>query len=170
MYAIESYELFRNDEISNGNRPYHGTAVYFRLQMLNGYPCTRNYHGVEITIMKTVEHPDLMIIGLYRSPNLPSSSLLAAICATLQENHSTKVIVIGDFNVNWFDEVARRSLYNLMVNENRFEQLISSCTTDNGTLIDHVYTNLIGEEIQAGTLETYFSDHKAIWTSVKVRK
>ena len=31
MYAIEGYELLRNDEISNVNRPYHGTAVYSRL-------------------------------------------------------------------------------------------------------------------------------------------
>ena len=38
-YAIEGYELFRNDATSNINRPYHGTAVYSRLQMLNGYPC-----------------------------------------------------------------------------------------------------------------------------------
>ena len=77
---------------------------------------------------------------------------------------------MGDFNVNWLDEVERRSLYNLMINENSFEQLISSCTTDNGTLIDHLYTNLIEEDVHAGTLETYFSDHKAIWASVKVRK
>ena len=55
-----------------------------------------------------------------------------------------------------------------MINENGLKQLISSCTTDNGTLIDHLYTNLNKENVQAGTLETYFSDHKAIWASVKV--
>ena len=52
----------------------------------------------------------------------------------------------------YFDEVERRSLYNVMINENGLEQLISSCTTDNGTLTDHLYTNLIDEHIQAGTL------------------
>jgi hypothetical protein len=57
-----------------------------------------------------------------------------------------------------------------MINENSLEQLISSCRTDNGTLIDHAYTNFTKEYIQAGTLETYFSDHKAIWASVKVTK
>ena len=36
MYAIEGYELFRNDETSNVNRLYHGTAVYSRLRMFNG--------------------------------------------------------------------------------------------------------------------------------------
>ena len=170
MYAIEGYELFRNDDISNVNRPYHGIAVYSRLPMLNGYPCARNYFGVEIIILKTVERPELVVIGIYRSPKLALSSLLAAIRATLQQNQSSNVIVIGDFNVNWFDEAARRSLYNLMINENALEQFISTCTTDNGTLIDHVYTNMFEEEVLVGTLETYFSDHKAIWASVKIRK
>ena len=95
---------------------------------------------------------------------------MAAFRTTLEENPSTNVIIIGDFNVNWFDEVERRSLYNLMLDENAFEQVISSCTTDNGTLIDHVYTNMIEEEVLVGTLETYFSDRKAIWASVKIRK
>ena len=170
IYTIEGYEVFRNDETSNGNRPYHGTAVYSRLQMLNGYPHARNYHGIELTIAKTVEHPDLTIVGIYRSPRVVLSSLLTAIRTTLEENPSSQVIFIGDFNVNWLDEVERRSLYNLIINENGLQQLISSCTTDNGTLIDHLYTNLIEEDVQVGTLETYFSDHKAIWASVKVRK
>ena len=43
-----------------------------------------------------------------------------------------------------------------MINENGLEQLISSCTTDNGTLIGHLYTNLIEENVQAGTLGTHF--------------
>ena len=118
MYAIEGYELFRNDETSNVNRPYHGTAVYSRLRMFNGYPCARNCHGIEVTVAKTVEHPDLIIIGIYRSPRVVLSSLLSAIRTTLEENPSSQVIFMGDFNVNWLDEVERRSLYNVMINEN----------------------------------------------------
>ena len=169
-YVIDDYELFRNDETSNVNRPYHGTAVYSRLRMLNGYPYARNRHGIELTIAKTIGHPDLIMIGIYRPPRAVLSSLLTAFRTTLEENPPSHVTFMGDFNVNWFDEVERRSLYNVMINENGLEQLISSCTTDNGTLIDHLYTNLIEEYIQAGTLEIYFSDHKAIWASVKVRK
>ena len=65
IYANEGYELFRNDETSNDNHPYHGTAVYSRLQMLNGCPTARNCHEIEVTIAKTVEHPHLIIIGIY---------------------------------------------------------------------------------------------------------
>ena len=38
MYAIQGYELYKNDDISHNNRPYHGTAVYFKLPMMTGYP------------------------------------------------------------------------------------------------------------------------------------
>ena len=51
-----------------------------------------------------------MIIEIYRSPKLALSSLLAAIRAILQENRSLNVIVTRDFNVNWFDVVARTKI------------------------------------------------------------
>ncbi len=57
-----------------------------------------------------------------------------------------------------------------MVVEISYRQIISGFTTDDGTLIDHLYTNLIEEEIHAGILETYFSDHNAIWASLKTKK
>ena len=88
----------------------------------------RNCHGVHITILKTVKCPPLMVIRIYRCPKMVLSSLLLAIHATLLENHYSNV-VIGDLNVNWFDEVALRSLYNLMVDQNALEQFISTCTT-----------------------------------------
>ena len=54
-----------------------------------------------------------------------------------------------------------------MVMENDYSQLITNLTTDSNTLIYYVYTNLMEESIHAGILETYFSDHKAIWASLK---
>ncbi|CAB3983616.1 ATP-dependent DNA helicase PIF1 [Paramuricea clavata] len=171
MYEIEGYRLFRNDDTSDSNRPYHGTAIYSKLPMLNGYPRARNGNGIEFTIIKTVQCPDLIIIGIYRSPRVAVSSLLTTLRACiLEENPSSQVIIIGDFNINWLNELERRSLYSLMINELSLEQLISTYTTDNRTLIDHLYTNLNKGEVHAGILETYFSDHKAIWASVKVKK
>ena len=77
MFEIEGYRLFRNDDTSECSRPYHGTAIYFKLPMLSGYPCARNADGIEFTIMKTVQCPDLMIIGIYKSLRVAISSLLA---------------------------------------------------------------------------------------------
>ena len=74
-------------------------------------------------------------------------------------------LILGDFNINWLVETERRPLYNLLVRDNGYKQLISSYTTDNKTLIDHIYTNILHLDIQLGVLETYFTDHKAVWAS-----
>ena len=71
-------------------------------------------------------------------------------------------IFIGDFNINWFNKINRRPLYNFFVNDNIYRQLVSSATTDDQTLIDHVYTNLPESQASSHILETYFSDHKAV--------
>ncbi len=57
-----------------------------------------------------------------------------------------------------------------MIRENNYRQLISEFTTDNRTLIDHLYSNLIEEEIHSGILESYFSDHKTVWASLKKQR
>ena len=58
MYEIERFRLFRNDDTSECSRPYHGTAIYFKLPMLSGYPRAQNADGIEFTIMKTDQCPD----------------------------------------------------------------------------------------------------------------
>ena len=69
---------------------------------------------------------------------------------------------MGDFNINWFNEIIRRPLYNFFINDNNYRQLVSSFTTDNQTLVDHIYTNLPESEASSHILETYFADHKAV--------
>jgi hypothetical protein len=167
MYNVNGYRLFRNDSSHySGLRPYGGTAVYGRIPLREGYPFGHNIDGIEFTIIKTERHPDLTVITLYRSPQIATSRLISALRNILDRNSSSQNVIIGDFNVNWAVESGRQSLYNLMIRENNYRQLISGFTTDNRTVIDHLYTNIIEEEIHAGILETYFSDHKAIWASL----
>jgi hypothetical protein len=56
-------------------------------------------------------------------------------------------------------------------NENRFgaflvgnnlRQLVTVATTDYGSCLDHLYTNMSEEQISAAALESYYSDHKPI--------
>ena len=136
---------------------------------MEGYPYGRNINGIECTVIKTEDCPDLTLFGICRSPKI-ALSRVAALATILDENSSSQNIVMGDLNVNWLVESDRQSLYNLMVIENSYEQLISSLTTDNRTLIDLLFTNLIPAQIYAGILDTYFSDHKAIWASLKPKK
>lgn len=46
--------------------------------------------------------------------------------------------------------------------------LHKSVKTEYGSIIDHMYTNIpLSEIISWGTLETYYSDHKPLFVSLK---
>ena len=167
MYDIAGYVLFRNDNLnsSNGSRSYGGTAVYSKIPYLPGYPYCHNIHGVEITVIKLASLEDWIIIGIYHSPNVPVRQLYEAITEVLNNISPDNNNITGDFNINWLVETDRRPLYNLLVRDNHYKQFISTYTTDNNTVIDHIYTNISNIDIQADVLETYFTDHKAVWAS-----
>ena len=168
MYYIPGYDLFRNDNSnsSNASRPYGGIAVYSKIPYLPGYPRCNNIHGIEITVTKMTSLVDWTIIGIYSSPKVPVRQLCQAIAEILSSiMPDNNIIILGDFNINWLVETERRPLCNLLVRDKHYKQLILTYTTDNKTVIDHIYTNISHLDIQAGVLETYFSDHKAVWIS-----
>ena len=110
MYNIDGYRLFRNDitNYSGPGRPYGGTVVYSQIPLVEGYPYARNINEIEFTVIKTADRPDLTIIGLYRSPKIAISRLLAALRIIRDESSSSQNLVIGDFNVNWMVEYERQ--------------------------------------------------------------
>ena len=168
-YAINGYELFRNDAVASANvRLYGGTAVYSRLDYYPGYPYSLNTNGIEITVLRFIMLANITIIAIYRSPRIPAAllcSTLRDIIITLPTVHN---IFIGDFNLNWLNKHERTPLYNLFVHELHYKQLVSCFTTDNRTCIDHIYTNLTESNVKAHVLETYFSDHKAVCVLVNM--
>ena len=127
--------------------------------LANKCSCLRRIGHMEIKFMKR--------LFLYRSPEVSIPHLLSALCTVLGQYSSSQNVIIGDFSINWAQESTRQSLYNLMIKEKNFRQLIFGFTTDNRTIIDHLYTDLIEDKIYACTLESYFSDHKAILASLK---
>ena len=169
IYKINDFELFCNDSLSiaNGGRPYGGTAVYIRVPFVPGYPYSHNINGIEFTIIKVTTHPNLTMIGVYRSSKVPIRQLCSALREVLCDHASEECVMIGYFNVNWLCETDRNPLYNVMIRDNSYVQLISDYTTDNRTLIDHIYCKTTSQSVNSGILETYFSDHKSIWVSYK---
>jgi len=85
--------------------------------------------------------------------------------ALLPESSSTTpVLILGDFNVNLLEESSKKKKLQKFFQEQRqFTQIISQCTTDYHSLLDHIYTNIPAQVDHSGTLESYFSDHKPIF-------
>ena len=166
-YVIDGYKLFRNDAVASGNvRPYGGTAVYSRLDFYPDYPYIFNTNGIEITVLRFILFPQITIIAIYRSPRISVTQLCHTMRNILRSLPTVHNIFIGDFNLNWLNEQERASLYNVFTKQFDYKQLVSCCTTDNKTCIDHIFTNLPHSNVKAGVLETYFSDHKAVYVLI----
>ena len=77
-------------------------------------------------------------------------------------------IFIGDFfNVNWCIETERAPVHDLFA-RNNYRQLVSCCTIDNKTCIDHVYTNLPATQVNLLILGTFFliTELSVLWSAL----
>ena len=163
MYTLEGFTMLRNDGQSSSNsRPYGGTAIYSKLEFALGFPYHYNRNGTEITVTWLSVLPNVNIMVIYRSPIVPVQNMCAALQEVLHLQPSPYQIIIGYFKVNWFDKIEKCALFNLLTRDYSYKQLISQCTTDNRTCIDHVYTNIPEKCILPHVRECYFSDHKPI--------
>jgi len=61
----------------------------------------------------------------------------------------------------------QKALTKYRVTDKGYTQLINQYTTDYYTQIDNVYTNVPQFVQSAGTLKSYYSDHKPIYISLK---
>ena len=167
MYAIDGFKLFSNDSPRSNSctRPYRGMALYVKVPLSQNYFYCENSNGTEVIVFRVTPLKQFTVIGLYRSPKVPMTQLWAALRELLSQHSLT--CNIGDFNVNWLNEIERRPLQNLLITGFNYRQLILSYTTDNRTAIDHIYTNITDCSVTSGTFETYFSNHRVIWISVE---
>ena len=106
-------------------------------------------------------------MGVYRAPIVPMRRLYEALRHLHVNILCSKQfqIVTGDFNGNWLNKQQISGLYNLMVSEYGYCQVVNKYTTCSKTVIDYIYTNIGEDYLSAGVLETY-SEHKAVWIGV----
>lgn len=108
-------------------------------------------------------HTRIHVCFIYDPPKEASLSKLKLLFQTLSTCIDLKepVVIIGDFN---FDIQDNDILNNFFSTTYSLKQLIVQPTTDYGTILDHVYTNIATEKISlSGTLESYYSDHKPVF-------
>ena len=71
------------------------------------------------------------------------------------------------FNINLLQDGAeQKALKVFLITNKGYKQLINQYTTDYRTQIDHIYRNVPHLVQSAGTLESYYSDHKPIFMSL----
>ena len=137
MYDISGYNLFQNDYLNSSN---------------------------EITVIKVMTCENWTILGIhvYHSLKVSVRQLCEAISLVLNAILLDNSIIVGEFNRNWLIETERRPLFNLQLRDKGYKQLISTYTTDNKTVIDHIYTNITQLDFQAGVLEKCFTENRVV--------
>ncbi len=59
------------------------------ISLQEGYDYANNLNGIEVTIIETKSHPNLNIVGLYRSPSIALSRLLSELHTILDQDTSS---------------------------------------------------------------------------------
>ncbi|XP_078383840.1 uncharacterized protein LOC144666317 [Oculina patagonica] len=173
-YQMRGFTLYRNDFNHSNIRTCYGTAVYIK----NDLNCTQipyrfNFNNVEITVMILSQPlPNIHVIGLYRSKsNVTTSQLIGALNHlhnSLLTEPAIPTVILGDFNINLMQiNTEQKALKKYLITDKGYTQFINQYTTDYRTQIDHIYTNIPQCVQSAGTLESYYSDHKPIFISLK---
>ena len=72
-------------------------------------------------------------------------------------------IVGGDLNINLLSDVSRKVKFKNLIEDTGARQIVTNPTRfsykNKGSLIDHIYTNLIENEISTETISFEVSDH-----------
>ena len=137
------------------------TKIPYRLNMTN----------VEITVT-VLSHPvaNFHIVGIYRSKTVRILHLIEALSHlhdSVLAEPTISTVLLGDFNINLLQDGAeQKALKAFLITNKGYKQLINQYTTDYRTQIDHIYTNVPHLVQSAGTLESYYSDHKPIFMSL----
>ena len=168
IYALTNFILHRFDfPCQDTQRPIYGFALYVR----NGVSIQsirKNIYGhtqvLTVDIARGQEWITLKC--LHFPPKTTLSCAQEVLVQCLCTDFSGKpVVLMGDFNI---DIQTNRSLQSFLYDNFGLRYLSTGITTDYDTIIDHIYTNISFPEISSwGTLETYYSDHKPLFLSLK---
>jgi exonuclease III len=169
QYNMTDFYMYRCD--SPKNRAY-GLMVYsknkFNNNTIHKYTL-HNFSYIETVLMDAQTGlPDIPVIsvaGLYVSPKTTKEDLklhLHEIIDVLKEKRQPYV-VIGDMNINLLN-IQDHFIMDIL----QCTQIIKEVTTDYISLLDHIISrDLQSLKYKSGVVESYFSDHKAVYISLE---
>ncbi|XP_026113641.1 LOW QUALITY PROTEIN: uncharacterized protein LOC113092282 [Carassius auratus] len=112
-------------------------------------------------MMCRIEHLDTTVAVVYRPPSYNIALFQEKLTTLVNEINCLPggKIILGDFNENLFNH----SSIDHLMQHSGFTQIVEKPTTENNTLIDHVYVKDIDlEKIKIDIMPTYFSYHDCV--------
>ena len=148
-FNIKDFTLYQNDWKPVKTRTKYGTAVYLKnyVSCITA-PMRFNYCNVEVTLTMLKEPIyNLHIFGIYCSRKKVKCSQFIQTLKYVHDRFVTDVktptIFLGDFNIGLLSSSPEQKAITIyMVDQQEYNQLITQCTTDYGSQLDHIYTNI----------------------------
>ena len=179
MYRLDNFNVIMYPSHStNTARPHYGLAVYSKLPVLQScqpVSLADTYGAAECALVQVAVQPSviLSVACVYRRPSSDFSHFTTAMSRLKCDLNAYQsgdsdithhTLIMGDFNLDWFDEQTATRMSSVLPN---YRQLINEVTTDYGSALDHIYTDIPATDIQCYVGESYFSDHKPITVSIQ---
>lgn len=142
----------------------YGLAFYVRESILNQNLQEKNVWYFTGYIWAKVDYFNVLILTTKTSTMCAQNILTQLLCRDLL---GKPLVLVGDFNID-VQTTPGTSFKLFMIENFGLRYLHTSVTTDYGSIIDHMYTSIpLFDIISWGTLETYYSDHKPFFVSLK---
>ena len=151
------YIQYRKDRVTGVDK---GGIIMFINPHIKSTPLNLGIPQLEFlaaTTSPTLQN-DLIIITIYRRPNSISIQCFTELQQKLLSDPTLdekKIVILGDFNEDLIDN--KTNIRNFF-HQHGFQQLIHQPTTNQGSLLDHIYFNAASRN-EIEVCDTYYSDH-----------
>ena len=169
----EECAVFRLDRLQTNSEDLAkgGIMIICPLSLLpnnTNISCPAQLEAMSITVTSTHSSCRMCIVAVYRRPQQNMAAFL-----TLFSNYLTMlpqimpIIILGDFNEDLLSTGSSSRLLALM-SSRRFLQLVKLPTIDSGSLLDIYYNGTIVDTSFVDVVDTYYSDHDAVYLSLPI--
>ena len=159
------YIQYRKDRVAGVDK---GGIIVFTDPHIKSTPLNFNIPQLEFLALSTSPTPrnELIIITIYRRPNSISIQHFMELLQKLLSKptlHRKNIVILGDFNEDLIDNKTHIHFFQ----QHGFKQLIIDPTTNQGSLLNHIYFNATSTT-QTEVCDIYYSDHDS--TLLAIRK
>ena len=151
--------------VTSDSRPHGGMIVYVKPHVsINSHQIVQAGKSMVLSMQITHHHyGDLCLLAAYRHPVQGYKTFDNILSKIPYKDMNT--VVLGDFNIDHLiPSTQLTDLHTTMLTRYNASTKLNIETTDYHSSLDHVYTNM--DDTTCGVLETYWSDHKAIYVAI----
>ena len=132
---------------------------------------TNTQHPPSFEVVSIILHLNtemrMLVVAVYRRPQLSMRNFLSLFSDYLSSlpHLFMPAVVLGDFNED-LSSSSSSSILQQFMSASGFQQLVNVLTTDQGSLLDHIYCNGSCPPPVVDVVDTYYSDHDACFLSI----